>query len=128
MCVHKICEDKFGGCKKSFSWLGQKVNTNIDGPTTPARTCAHGHGMTPRPGTTSRHCSVFLSNMQPLNIRIRFDSYSKFRGYSIRYLIRIKFQIRPILSDNSITVAIIRTHLINQNNKHDVVTHVQMKR
>ena len=28
--VHNICEDKFGGCKKSFSWLGQKVNKNID--------------------------------------------------------------------------------------------------
>ena len=23
--VHKICEDTFGDCKKSFSWLGQKV-------------------------------------------------------------------------------------------------------
>ena len=32
MCViiHKICEEKFGGCKKSFSWLGQKVNKKID--------------------------------------------------------------------------------------------------
>ena len=28
--VHKIREDKFGGCKKSFSWLGQKVNKKID--------------------------------------------------------------------------------------------------
>ena len=28
--VHKICEKKFGGCKKSFSWLGQKVNKKID--------------------------------------------------------------------------------------------------
>ena len=28
--VHKICDDKFGGCKKSFSWLGQKVNKKID--------------------------------------------------------------------------------------------------
>ena len=26
--VQKVCEDKFGGCKKSFSWLGQKVNEN----------------------------------------------------------------------------------------------------
>ena len=24
--IHKMCEDKFGGCKKSFSWVGQKVN------------------------------------------------------------------------------------------------------
>ena len=28
LCV--ICEDKFGSCKKSFSWLDQKVNKNID--------------------------------------------------------------------------------------------------
>ena len=26
----RICEDKFGGCRKSFSWLGQKVNKMID--------------------------------------------------------------------------------------------------
>ena len=24
------CEDKFGSCKKLFSWLGQKVNKKID--------------------------------------------------------------------------------------------------
>jgi len=28
--VHKICEDKFGGCKISFSLLGQKGNKKID--------------------------------------------------------------------------------------------------
>ena len=28
--VHKICEDKFGGCMESFPWLGQKVNKKID--------------------------------------------------------------------------------------------------
>ena len=26
----KTCEDKFAGCKNSFSWIGQKVNKNID--------------------------------------------------------------------------------------------------
>ena len=26
----KICDDKFGGCKKSFLLLGQKVNKKID--------------------------------------------------------------------------------------------------
>ena len=32
MCVyvHKICEEKSCGGKKSFSWLGQKVNKKID--------------------------------------------------------------------------------------------------
>ena len=28
--VHKICDDNFGGYKKSSSWLGQKVNKKID--------------------------------------------------------------------------------------------------
>ena len=28
--LHKICEDKFGGCQKTFSWLGQKANKKID--------------------------------------------------------------------------------------------------
>ena len=27
--ARKICEDKFGGCKNSFSWLGEKVNNKI---------------------------------------------------------------------------------------------------
>ena len=26
----KICEDKVGGCNKSFSWLGHKVNNKND--------------------------------------------------------------------------------------------------
>ena len=32
MCIyiHKICEEKLGGCKNLFSWLGQKVNIKID--------------------------------------------------------------------------------------------------
>ena len=36
MCVyvHKLCKEKFGDYKKSFSWLGQKVNQQIDGSDT----------------------------------------------------------------------------------------------
>ena len=45
--VHKICDDKFGGCKKLCSWLDQKVNKNI------------ANGMTSSPSKTSRHRSVF---------------------------------------------------------------------
>ena len=30
MYVHKISDDKFGGCKESFSWLGKKVNKKIN--------------------------------------------------------------------------------------------------
>ena len=62
--VHKIREDKFDDCKKSFSWLDQKVNKKINVyghvmPTTPALICAHSQGMTARPGKASRHHSVF---------------------------------------------------------------------
>ena len=48
--VHKICEDKLGGCQKSFSWLGlgQKVNKKID---------AYGTMAAPRHGKPSRHGS-----------------------------------------------------------------------
>ena len=80
MCVyvHKICEDKFGGCKKSFSCLGQKVNKNINAyghnAETPAWTC-------PRDDTTS------LQDIStPYSILIKFVTeylYSKFREYSI---------------------------------------------
>ena len=27
---NKICNDRFGTCKKSFSWLDRKVNKKID--------------------------------------------------------------------------------------------------
>ena len=42
--VHKICDDKFGGFKKLFSWLGQKVNKKIDGSD------AYGHDADDWPG------------------------------------------------------------------------------
>ena len=29
--MHKVCEGKFGGCMKLFSWLSQKVNKMING-------------------------------------------------------------------------------------------------
>ena len=61
--VYKICEEEFGGCRKSFSWLGQKVNKKID---------VYGHNaddsssdlnswpwMTLHPGKTSQHRSIF---------------------------------------------------------------------
>ena len=61
--IHKICEEEFGGYRKSFSWLGQKVNKKID---------VYGHDadnsssdlnswpwVTPHPGETSQHCSIF---------------------------------------------------------------------
>ena len=48
-------------------------------PTTPAWTCAHGHGIMPHPSKTSRHHSVF-SNLMLLNSRIRFV-FEKFQGF-----------------------------------------------
>ena len=85
LCVYanKIRDDNFGGCKKSFSWLGQKVYTNV---------------------------FVFDSI---------FDSHSKFRGYSIRYSIRMKFQTRPSLilcSGLQLT--------ISTQHRHAVCTHI----
>ena len=81
--VHKICDDKFGSCMKSFSWLGQKVNKKID---------AYGHdaddsdtALCPwsRDDAVSRQ--DIKPNLKPLNICILFNSYSKFRGYLIQF-------------------------------------------
>ena len=49
MCVyvHKMCEDKFGDCKKLFSWLGQKVNKKIDRYMLPLQLQEHGRCTTP---------------------------------------------------------------------------------
>ena len=60
--VHKICDDKFGSCKKSFSWLGQQVNKKIDAYGDDADDS--GTDLCPWPGDdtmckTSRHRSVF---------------------------------------------------------------------
>ena len=78
MCAYerKICEDKFGGCKNLFLWLGQKVNKKIAAMVmTPAQTC-------PSDDATSRQ-----DISTPFSILIEFepteDSYSKFREYSI---------------------------------------------
>ena len=78
--VHKICNDQFGGCKKSFSWLGQKVNKTIDAyghdAETPARTC-------PRDNVASRQ-----DTSTPISILIEFEATEY--SYSIRYSIRIR--------------------------------------
>ena len=58
--VHQIC-DKFGG---------YQIDAYGHDAETPARTCARGHRMTLHPSKTSRHRSVFYSNLKPLNIRI----------------------------------------------------------
>ena len=62
VCLHKICEEMFGGCKKSFSLSGQKVNTNIDA------------------------CGYNANNSIAFNILIKFEATE----YSIRYLIHIR--------------------------------------
>ena len=91
MCVyvHDTCEGKFAGCKKSFSWLGQKVNKIIDAYGHDADDSGmdlcpcHGHGMMPCPVKTSRHHSVFKSNLKPLNIRIQIKFEATEYSYSI---------------------------------------------
>ena len=51
--VHKIYEEKFGSCKKSFSWLGQKVNKQIDGSDADGCGLDFRHRMTQRPSKPS---------------------------------------------------------------------------
>ena len=103
MCVyvHKICEDKFGGCTKSFPWLGKKVHKKID-------TYGHdaddnGIDLYPR----SRDDAA--PQQDTLTIEFEATEYSiqclihikKFQGCLIRYSISMKFQIRPIFKCNS---------------------------
>ena len=59
--VHKICDNKFGGCKKSFSWLGQKVNQkkSVHIATMPKLQNGLAHGITSHQGKTFQLRSVF---------------------------------------------------------------------
>ena len=85
MCVYarSICDDKFGGCKKSFSWLGQKVNKKIN---------AYGHdaddsGMDlcpwPQDDVAARQ-----------DISTPFSILIKFEATEYSYLIRCSIRIR----------------------------------
>ena len=87
----KICEDKFGGCMKSFSLKSQKANKKIHAymavmPMTAARTCPTDDVASRQdistPSSILIECAVVFDS--------RFDSYLKFRGYSIRYSILMK--------------------------------------
>ena len=77
-----ICEDKFGGCLEVVFMVRLETKQKdrclynmATMPTTPAHTCAHGHGMTTRPGKTHRHrCSnliKFIAIDCSCSIRIR---------------------------------------------------------
>ena len=66
--VHKICEDKFGDCKKLFSWLGQKVNKrSMRMATVP---------ITPHPGKTYQHLSLIEFEVTEYSYSIRISGYS----------------------------------------------------
>ena len=59
MCVYiyiRYVMNSFGGYKKSFSWLGQKVNKKIDAYDHVAEDSGtdYGHGMIPHHGKSSR--------------------------------------------------------------------------
>ena len=82
MCVHvhKICEDKFGGCKKSSSWLCQKVNKKID---------SYGHDAESPARTCSRDDAASRQDIPtPFSILIEFETTEY--SYSNRYSIRIR--------------------------------------
>ena len=61
--VHKIC-DKFGDCKKSFSWLGQKVNKKIDADDSGTDLC-------PMPGDDAASLQYTST---PFSIPIEFEA------------------------------------------------------
>ena len=64
--VHKICEDKFGSCKTSFSWLGQKVNKKID---------AYGHNAEILSRTCPRHDAASRQDIiTPFSILIEYEA------------------------------------------------------
>ena len=70
----KIREDKFGGCKKSFSWLRQKVYKKID---------ADGRDAEDTGADLPTGC-----RRVPARHRIQFEATEY--SYSIRYSIRIR--------------------------------------
>jgi len=75
--IHKICEDVFGDCKKSFSWLDQKVNKTMN---------ANDSSTDIRP---SMDCAASQQDILTLfSILTEFEATEYL--YSIRYLIRIQ--------------------------------------
>ena len=80
VCVHKVWEDKFCGCKKLFSWLSKKVNKKID---------AYGHDaddsgtdLCPWPWDDAASCRDIST---PFSVLIEFEGTE----YMIRYSICI---------------------------------------
>ena len=95
--VHTICDDKISSCKKSFSWLGQKVNKKID---------AYGHDADdsgpdlcpwPRDDAASRQ-----DISTPFSSLIEFEATEY--SCSIRYSIRIRNFMDILFELNSIFV------------------------
>ena len=82
--IHKICEDKFGGFKKLFSWFGQKLNKKdqlcmATMPITPARTYLRDDAMSQQ--------DIFTS----FSIIIEFEATEYL--YSIQYFIQYSIHI-----------------------------------
>ena len=93
-CHRKICEEKFGGCKKSFSRLGQKVNKKIDGGD------AYGHdaddsGSDFFPWPLADIVSLVSRQdiLTPFNIIIKFEATEYLICIRNFEDIRVKFQI-----------------------------------
>ena len=76
----KIREDKFGGCRKSFSWLGQKVNRKID---TYSRDAKNSRMEMPQNDVASQQDITTTSS-----ILVEFEATEY--SYSIRYSFRIR--------------------------------------
>ena len=80
MCVYvyKICE-KFGGCKKSFSWLDQKVNKKINGGD------AFGHNVNDFGSNLCPWLWEVAGISTPFSILIKFEATE----YSIRFVFKM---------------------------------------
>ena len=75
--VDNKCDNKFGGCKKLFSWLGQKVNKTIDAFGDDADGSGTALCPWPRDDATSRQ-----DISTPFSIQIKFEATEY--SYSIR--------------------------------------------
>ena len=100
VCVHKICDENFGGCKKSFTWLDQKLNKIIDAYSLNADDCGQDLCPWPRDDAATREniptpfsiliefeataysysirCSILIRNFKDIRFDIQFERHSRF--------------------------------------------------
>ena len=90
-----MCDDKFGGCKKSFSWLAQKVSKKIDA----YGDDADDFGMYLRPWPWD-----VVASRQDIStpFRILIDFKASESSYSIRFIVKISRIFDSLFDSNDI--------------------------